>query len=813
MSFLPPGFRAMALVAGCSVALGCAQLAALAVRDEPYPLAAAALALLLLGGGATLAAFVRYNLRGRSLSGAPLSPADVLVTAATVVMAAEALHLFARTGTFFPLRMALFWRGPLALARLQEDPLPMMLAGTSLVALGAVATAALLGALWLLLYARGRKEAARAVGAALSFAGAIPYVATALVARALLCTPVALLAAGRTLALRPDEQLAYRSMLGMAPGLLAASVALGLCIARGLWSWLEQVRTAEERSDSFLAATLRGQEPWEILLRQGLWLRRRRELGALLLSGLAAAALIDVLSNTLIDSFRPPGFPLYPSLGAALFLRGLADDGAPAALPFSWTAAHVAMVLASVLVLLSQTFPRRRREAALRDGVLRLGSKVIARGAPGAHALAPPPSLQWVLGASGSGKSTLLQAWAADLPSAVLVPQDPDQALPGAFAATDLAALARRRRPRGDRLLWDLLGRLDDERMRRRFYDPFTPISAFSRGERQRFALCLALSRALADPSLALLLDEPTSAQDAARTHALLACVRQLLTAPLARGSLVVACHDPEPLDALLGDRALDHVVWLEDREAHAFSVQEQRWDGARAQPSGLQRWLASTRALLAARDREPPPSSSAPGDGVSVLRPRLSIGGRRHAISAEARVRGGELVVLYGPSGSGKSTLLREMATRRLASVALGFLMQDPPRAVPAEMPVREALGERLDLERLSHWFGPGLDEEMLGRSVGALSDGERQRLLLAGEVVRLEQSRASRLRLLLLDEPFGALDPAAHLRLMEALLGWLRASSRNAAVLVSHSPLVDLGLARASGVPACEWSMGGEA
>ncbi len=656
MRLLPPGFRAMALVAGFSAALGGAQLAALAVRDEPYALAAAALALLLLGGGATLAAFVRYNLRAGFADREPPSPAGVLVAAALAVMAAEALHLLARTGTFFPLRMMLFWRGALALSRLQEDPLPMMLAGTSLVALGAIATAALLGALWLLLYARGLPGAARAIGAVLSFAGAIPYLATALVLRALLCTPVALLAAGRTLALRPDEQLAYRSMLGMAPGLLAASVALGLCVARGLWSWLEQVRVAEERSDSFLAASLRGQRPWEILLRQGLWLRRRRELGALLLSGLAAAALIDVLSNTLIDSFRPPRVPLYPSLGAALFLRGLADDGAPPALPFPWTAAHAAMVLAAVLLLLAQTLPRRPKQAALHEGVLRLGPKVVVRGAPGAHTLAPPPSLQWVLGASGSGKSTLLQAWAAELSSAILVPQDPDQALPGAFAATDLAALARRRRPRGDRLVWDLLGRLDDQRMRRRFFDPFTPVAAFSRGERQRLALCLALSRALADPGLPLLLDEPTSAQDAARTHALLDCVRGLLSAPLARGSLVVACHDPEPLDALLGDRALDQVVWLENRQAHAFSVREQRWEGARAHPSGLQRYLASTRALLTARDCGPLPRVRAAGEGVRMLRPRLSIGGRRHATAAEARVCGGELVVLYGPSGSGKS-------------------------------------------------------------------------------------------------------------------------------------------------------------
>jgi len=113
---------------------------------------------------------------------------------------------------------------------------------------------------------------------------------------------------------------------------------------------------------------------------------------------------------------------------------------------------------------------------------------------------------------------------------------------------------------------------------------------------------------------------------------------------------------------------------------------------------------------------------------------------------------------------------------------------------------------------ELLRHWFGRGLDEPMLARSMDALSEGERQRVLLAGEVLRLEQAAPhTRLRLLLLDEPFGSVDPPAHLRLMQSLLAWLRDSSRRAAVLVSHSPLVDLGLAHASGVPTTEWTIDG--
>ncbi len=814
---LPQGFRAVAAVGAILLALGLAQLCALAVRDEPYPLAAAALALLLSGGGGVIALFIARNAPHAAEEGARFSPPDLLTGLAVALVAVEALYLMSTTGIFFPFRMTLLWRGDM----LAEPPLPMMLAGTCLVGLGAVATAALLGALWLFLYARGLHGRSRALGAALSFAGAVPYVAFALLVRTLVCRPVAFLAAGRFLALRPDEQLAYRSLFGMAPGYLAASLALGLALGRGLWSWLEQVRAAEEGSDSFLTGIVRGQRPWEILVRHGLWLRRRRELGALFLAGMAAAGLIDVLSNSLIDSFRPPGFPPYPSLGAALFLRGISDDGAPAPLLPAWGTAHVLIVLAALVVVLAQAFPGRLRRIALKDGALSIAGSVLARGVTSAHGLAPRPALQWVLGASGSGKSTLLAAWAAQLRNAVVVPQDPDEALPASLSGTDLARLAQRAHPRGERVVWDLLGRLDDQRIRRRLFDPFTSVSKFSRGERQRLVMCLALSRARGDPDCTLLFDEPTSAQDPTRTRALLDCVRELLPAQFAgSGSLVVTSHDPESIEALLGDRApqavTDHVLWLEDRRAHAFSVGAQRrWQGAAARPQGLERYLIALDELLTARDRGPGAAAPAGGAGVPLLRPRVTIGGRAFSVSPDARARSGELVVLWGPSGSGKTTLLRAVADRRLASVALGYVSQDTARAFPPEMPVHEVLGTAGPHPAVRSWFGPGLEEEMLARTIGALSEGERQRVLLAAEVMRLEQAAPhTRLRLLLLDEPFGALDPAAHLRLMDAMLTWLRESPGRAAILVSHSPLVDLGLARAGGVPTTEWTIGvGEA
>jgi ABC-type nitrate/sulfonate/bicarbonate transport system ATPase subunit len=357
------------------------------------------------------------------------------------------------------------------------------------------------------------------------------------------------------------------------------------------------------------------------------------------------------------------------------------------------------------------------------------------------------------------------------------------------------------------------------------------------------------MTRARRDPDCTLLFDEPTSAQDASRTRALLDCVRELLPSGFGgASSLVLAAHDPESLDALLGDRGgeaiPDHVLWLEDGRAHEFTVRSgpggaRHWAGATARPHGLQGYLSAMNTLLDARTSAPEGAESSSLEageaGFRLLRSRVDIGGKPFAISPQTVVRGGELFVLHGPSGCGKSTILRAIARRHLASVdappswharlptpakpgppiEIGYVMQDPGRAFPAEMPVEEVLGtvpgSTAERDRVRRWFGTDLGEEMLGRPVCALSEGERQRAVFAGEVVRIERTCGqAKLRLLLLDEPFGALDPAAHLRLMNLLLAWLReGEGRSAAVLVSHSPEMDLGLARACSIPTTEWTI----
>lgn len=169
-----------------------------------------------------------------------------------------------------------------------------------------------------------------------------------------------------------------------------------------------------------------------------------------------------------------------------------------------------------------------------------------------------------------------------------------------------------------------------------------------------------------------------------------------------------------------------------------------------------------------------------------------IAVAGRVLVQGLDLDLEAGELRVIQGPSGVGKSTLLRALAgliPLQAGSLCLAgetFDRLGGPRwrtrvaLVPQGAPPLGGSPQALATElrgfhhqRERPWDDPqdiarrlGLEEGAWSRSWALLSGGERQRAHLA-------LALASQPDILLLDEPTAALDPAATLRVEEALRG----------------------------------------
>jgi len=193
----------------------------------------------------------------------------------------------------------------------------------------------------------------------------------------------------------------------------------------------------------------------------------------------------------------------------------------------------------------------------------------------------------------------------------------------------------------------------------------------------------------------------------------------------------------------------------------------------------------------------------------ASVVTPVIACRGLSHAYPSGTRaladfsltIGRGEFLSLLGPSGCGKSTFLRiaagliEPSNGRVArdpaiaaSGRIGFVFQEPTLMPWATVRDNVALPLRL-LNRLDGEGRRAVDAAMeqvgLADFAGAfpreLSGGMRMRASLARALVSSPD-------LLLLDEPFAALDEITRFRLNDDLLRLWRAR-RFTAVFVTHS------------------------
>ncbi|MGV9797135.1 ABC transporter ATP-binding protein [Mycobacterium sp. NPDC003449] len=166
------------------------------------------------------------------------------------------------------------------------------------------------------------------------------------------------------------------------------------------------------------------------------------------------------------------------------------------------------------------------------------------------------------------------------------------------------------------------------------------------------------------------------------------------------------------------------------------------------------------------------------------------AFGEREIFAGLDLTVAPGEFVALLGASGSGKTTLLRILLGLDTLDSGIGGVSTprsavfQEPRLVPSQKVWRNVL---LGVDSPAHTKAralAALDEVGLAGHATAwpatLSGGEAQRVALARALIREP-------RVLLLDEPFAALDALTRLK-MQALVKELCRNHRPAVMLVTH-------------------------
>lgn len=192
----------------------------------------------------------------------------------------------------------------------------------------------------------------------------------------------------------------------------------------------------------------------------------------------------------------------------------------------------------------------------------------------------------------------------------------------------------------------------------------------------------------------------------------------------------------------------------------------------------------------------EPRAPRAVPGLGVTLDRLVKQFGDRAVLRGVDLEIPAGQFVAIVGRSGGGKSTLLRLLAGLDRPSEGVAAVGGTPIDGLPlrvrmlfqdARLLPWQRVIDNVGIERAPGWQ---LRAQQALEDVGladrghdwpaVLSGGQRQRVALARALV-------SRPGLLLLDEPFGALDALTRLE-MHALLDRIWRRERFTTVLITH-------------------------
>lgn len=174
----------------------------------------------------------------------------------------------------------------------------------------------------------------------------------------------------------------------------------------------------------------------------------------------------------------------------------------------------------------------------------------------------------------------------------------------------------------------------------------------------------------------------------------------------------------------------------------------------------------------------------------VSLRGVRKAFGDKTVLDGVDLEIHRGEFVVLLGPSGTGKTTLLRLLTglerpdDGKILVPGQRTTVYQEPRLIPSKRVLANVtVGQRRTAENRSRAVRALAEVNLETKArqwPATLSGGEAQRVALARALVREPE-------LLLLDEPFAALDALTRLQ-MQDLVGDLVARHRPAVLLVTH-------------------------